>query len=38
MVQRAPWLTRQFTFDFLPLRMYPNVVERVRGTPLGSKT
>jgi hypothetical protein len=33
MVQRAPWFTRQFTFDFLPLWMYPNVVERVRGTP-----
>lgn len=33
MVQRAAWFTRQFSFDFLPLWMYPNVVERVRGTP-----
>jgi uncharacterized damage-inducible protein DinB len=33
MVQRAPWITRKFSFDFLPLWMYPNVVERVRGTP-----
>jgi uncharacterized damage-inducible protein DinB len=33
MVQRAAWITRRFSFDFLPLQMYPNVVERVRGTP-----
>lgn len=33
MVQRAEWFTRKFSFDFLPVRMYPNVVERVRGTP-----
>ena len=26
------WIKRQFTFE-LPLGMYPNVVERVRGTP-----
>jgi hypothetical protein len=33
MVQRAAWIKRKFSFDFLPLWMYPNVVERVRGTP-----
>lgn len=33
MVQRAEWFTRKFSFDFLPVWMYPNVVERVRGTP-----
>ncbi|MFQ5572418.1 MAG: DinB family protein, partial [Rhodothermales bacterium] len=26
------WFDRAFTFD-LPLWMYPNVVERLRGTP-----
>lgn len=33
MVERAAWITRKFSFDYLPLSMYPNVVERVRGTP-----
>lgn len=33
MVQRIAWFTREFSFDLLPLWMYPNVVERVRGTP-----
>lgn len=32
MVERTEWLKRQFTFG-LPLGMYGNVVERVRGTP-----
>ena len=32
MVDRMEWFKRQFTFE-LPLWMYPNVVERVRGTP-----
>ena len=32
MNQRLVWFERQFTLD-LPLWMYPNVVERVRGTP-----
>jgi DinB family protein len=32
MVKRTEWIKRQFTFG-LPLGMYPNVVERVRGTP-----
>ena len=32
MVARAEWFGRQFNFD-LPAWMYPNVVERVRGTP-----
>ena len=32
MVERTEWIKRQFAFG-LPLGMYPNVVERVRGTP-----
>ena len=32
MVERTEWIERQFSFG-LPLGMYPNVVERVRGTP-----
>ncbi|HJU53038.1 MAG TPA: DinB family protein [Pyrinomonadaceae bacterium] len=32
MVDRTEWIKRQFSFE-LPLGMYPNVVERVRGTP-----
>lgn len=32
MNSRMIWFERQFTLD-LPLWMYPNVVERVRGTP-----
>lgn len=32
MIDRLEWFKRQFTFE-LPLEMYPNVVERVRGTP-----
>src|SRR5687768_16068106 len=32
MVDRTEWIKRQFTFG-LPLGMYGNVVERVRGTP-----
>jgi hypothetical protein len=33
MVERIAWFTRKFSFDMLPLWMYPNVTERVRGTP-----
>lgn len=33
MVQRIAWFTRPFSFDMLPLWMYPNIVERLRGTP-----
>ncbi len=33
MVQRIKWFTREFSFDLLPLWMYRNVVERLRGTP-----
>ena len=33
MVERMLWIERKFSFDFLPVWMYPNVVERVRGTP-----
>ncbi|HKR01898.1 MAG TPA: DinB family protein [Pyrinomonadaceae bacterium] len=33
MVERMLWFERKFSFDFLPVWMYPNVVERVRGTP-----
>ena len=32
MVERLEWIKRQFSFE-LPLGMYPNVLERVRGTP-----
>src|SRR6266511_5965037 len=32
MIDRMEWIKRQFTFE-LPLGMYGNVVERVRGTP-----
>jgi uncharacterized damage-inducible protein DinB len=32
MMPRALWFERKFTLD-LPLSMYPNVLERVRGTP-----
>jgi hypothetical protein len=32
MIDRLEWFKRQFTFE-LPVWMYPNVVERVRGTP-----
>lgn len=32
MVEQTRWLKRQFSFE-LPLGMYPNVLERVRGTP-----
>jgi hypothetical protein len=32
MVDRTEWIKRQFTFE-LPLGMYGNIVERVRGTP-----
>jgi hypothetical protein len=32
MVERTEWIKRQFAFE-LPLGMYPNVVERLRGTP-----
>ena len=33
MVERILWFDRTFSFDLLPVWMYPNVVERVRGTP-----
>ena len=32
MIERTEWIKRQFSFE-LPLGMYGNVVERVRGTP-----
>jgi len=32
MMDRTEWIKRQFSFE-LPLGLYPNVVERVRGTP-----
>ena len=33
MVERAAWFTREFSFDLLPVWMYPNILERLRGTP-----
>ncbi len=32
MTELVPWVTRKFNFDF-PVRLYPNVLARVRGTP-----
>src|SRR5262245_11494467 len=32
MIESADWFSRPFNFD-LPLWMYPNIVERLRGTP-----
>jgi uncharacterized damage-inducible protein DinB len=32
MISRMEWFKRQFSFD-LPVEMFPNIVERVRGTP-----
>jgi hypothetical protein len=32
MIEHIAWFERKFSFD-LPLWMYPNVLERVRGTP-----
>ncbi len=32
MIQKSPWIDRHFTFD-LPISMFPNVLERLRGTP-----
>jgi hypothetical protein len=32
MIDRVAWFERRFSFD-LPVWMYPNVVERLRGTP-----
>jgi uncharacterized damage-inducible protein DinB len=32
MIERTPWFERRFSFE-LPACMYPNIVERLRGTP-----
>ena len=32
MPQKLLWIERRFTFD-LPISMFPNVLERLRGTP-----
>jgi uncharacterized damage-inducible protein DinB len=32
MPQKTPWIERHFTFD-MPVSMFPNVLERLRGTP-----
>jgi len=32
MIHRTPWLERRFETD-LPLEMFPNLLERLRGTP-----
>ena len=32
MPQKTPWIERRFIFD-MPLSMFPNVLERLRGTP-----
>lgn len=33
MIDRIKWFERQFSFDLLPVWMYPNIVGRLRGTP-----
>ena len=33
MPRKSPWIERRFTFD-MPLSMFPNVLERLRGTPV----
>jgi hypothetical protein len=32
MIRPLPWFERTFSFN-LPLKMYPNIIERLRGTP-----
>jgi len=32
MIEKTPWIERRFAFD-LPVSMFPNLLERVRGTP-----
>lgn len=32
MPEKSPWIERRFTFD-MPLSLFPNVLERLRGTP-----
>jgi hypothetical protein len=32
MIRPLPWFERTFSFDF-PLSLYPNIIERLRGTP-----
>jgi uncharacterized damage-inducible protein DinB len=32
MIEKMPWIERRFAFD-LPVSMFPNVLERLRGTP-----
>ncbi len=32
MIQKSSWTDRHFTFD-LPISMFPNILERLRGTP-----
>ncbi len=32
MIERVDWFSRKFSFDF-PTWMFPNIVERLRGTP-----
>lgn len=32
MIVKLPWIERRFTFD-MPVSMFPNVLERLRGTP-----
>ena len=33
MIDRFKWFERKFNFD-LPVWMFPNIVERLRGTPV----
>jgi hypothetical protein len=33
MIAVGRWFERKFRFDF-PIQLYPNIVERLRGTPI----
>jgi uncharacterized damage-inducible protein DinB len=36
MIEQVPWLSREFSFD-LPIRVFPSLLERLRGTPVRAK-
>ena len=33
MIEHLEWFERKFDFESIPLWMYPNIIERLRGTP-----
>src|SRR5271155_1869078 len=36
MIEQIAWLSREFSFD-LPIRVFPSLLERLRGTPVRAK-